>query len=138
MRIESLLVIEVFSAISTLVDSDFFESRASSAPASCRAAAWVASAMTKQAERQLVRSVLRGGIVEFLWGCGERELSARTVDLALFVWSRGPNSRPVGETMSQRYNKLVALLEELFQLDQPDLDFGFYRVMHAKSAVVSP
>src|SRR5690606_13751793 len=29
------------------------------------------------------------------------------------------------------------LLQELFQLDQPDLDFGLYRVMHAKSAEVS-
>jgi adenine-specific DNA-methyltransferase len=28
-------------------------------------------------------------------------------------------------------------LQELFQLDQPDLDFGLYRVMHAKSAEVS-
>ena len=27
--------------------------------------------------------------------------------------------------------------EELFQLDQPDLDFGLYRIMHAKSAEVS-
>lgn len=39
--------------------------------------------------------------------------------------------------MNQRFDKLVALLKELFQLDQPDLDFGFYRVMHAKSAEVS-
>ena len=39
--------------------------------------------------------------------------------------------------MSQRYEKLKALLKELFQLDQPDLDFGLYRVMHAKSAEVS-
>lgn len=39
--------------------------------------------------------------------------------------------------MSQKYEKLKALLEELFQLDQPDLDFGLYRVMHAKSAEVS-
>lgn len=38
--------------------------------------------------------------------------------------------------MSERLNKLIALLKELFQLDQPDLDFGFYRVMHAKSAEV--
>ena len=29
--------------------------------------------------------------------------------------------------MSQRFAKLVTLLKELFQLDQPDLDFGFYR-----------
>ena len=39
--------------------------------------------------------------------------------------------------MNQRYEKLKALLMELFQLDQPDLDFGFYRVMHAKSAEVT-
>lgn len=39
--------------------------------------------------------------------------------------------------MSQRFEKLVALLKELFQLDQPDLDFGFYRIMHAKSTEVS-
>ena len=39
--------------------------------------------------------------------------------------------------MSQKYEKLKALLKELFQLDQPDLDFGIYRVMHAKSAEVS-
>lgn len=34
--------------------------------------------------------------------------------------------------MSQKYEKLKTLLKELFQLDQPDLDFGFYRVMHAE------
>ena len=28
-------------------------------------------------------------------------------------------------------------LEELFQLDQPDLDFGFYRIMHAKAGQVT-
>ena len=39
--------------------------------------------------------------------------------------------------MSQKYDKLKALLKELFQLDQPDLDFGLYRIMHAKSAEVS-
>ena len=39
--------------------------------------------------------------------------------------------------MSYRYEKLKALLKELFQLDQPDLDFGLYRVIHAKSAEVS-
>ena len=39
--------------------------------------------------------------------------------------------------MSQKYEKLKTLLKELFQLDQPDLDFGIYRVMHAKSAEVS-
>jgi adenine-specific DNA-methyltransferase len=39
--------------------------------------------------------------------------------------------------MSQNYQKLKTLLMELFQLDQPDLDFGLYRIMHAKSAEVS-
>ena len=39
--------------------------------------------------------------------------------------------------MSQKYEKLKTLLKELFQLDQPDLDFGLYRVIHAKSAEVS-
>ena len=33
--------------------------------------------------------------------------------------------------------RLVSLLEELFQLDQPDLDFGFYKIMHAKAETVS-
>lgn len=32
--------------------------------------------------------------------------------------------------MSERYERLKALLMELFQLDPPDLNFGFYRVMH--------
>ena len=39
--------------------------------------------------------------------------------------------------MSQKYEKLKTLLKELFQLDKPDLDFGLYRVLHAKSAEVS-
>ena len=39
--------------------------------------------------------------------------------------------------MSQSFKKLVTLLKELFQLDRPDLDFGFYRIMHAKSAEVT-
>lgn len=34
-------------------------------------------------------------------------------------------------------NKLMGKLTELFQLDQPDLDFGFYRIMQAKSAQVT-
>lgn len=33
--------------------------------------------------------------------------------------------------------RLVELLRSLFQLDQAELDFGFYRVMHAKSAEVT-
>ncbi|MDO8692272.1 MAG: site-specific DNA-methyltransferase, partial [Dehalococcoidia bacterium] len=39
--------------------------------------------------------------------------------------------------MSQKFEKLLALLKELFQLDQPDLDFGLYRIMHAKSGEVT-
>jgi len=39
--------------------------------------------------------------------------------------------------MSQKYEKLKTLLKELIQLDQPDLDFGLYRIMHAKSAEVT-
>ncbi len=39
--------------------------------------------------------------------------------------------------MSAKYDKLKLLLKELFQLDQPDLDFGLYRIMHAKSAEVT-
>jgi adenine-specific DNA-methyltransferase len=33
--------------------------------------------------------------------------------------------------------KLITLLRELFQLDRPDLDFGIYRIMHAKSGEVT-
>jgi adenine-specific DNA-methyltransferase len=39
--------------------------------------------------------------------------------------------------MSQKFEKLKSLLKELFQLDQPDLDFGLYRIMHAKAAEVT-
>jgi len=39
--------------------------------------------------------------------------------------------------MSSNYEKLITLLKELFQLDQPDLDFGVYRIMHAKSAEIT-
>jgi hypothetical protein len=36
--------------------------------------------------------------------------------------------------MSQNYEKLRLLLKELFQLEQPDLDSGLHRIMHAKRA----
>ncbi len=39
--------------------------------------------------------------------------------------------------MSQPFQRLKAKLEELFQLDRPDLDFGVYRIMHARSAEIS-
>ncbi len=38
--------------------------------------------------------------------------------------------------MSAKYEKLKTLLRELFQLDQPDLDFGIYRIMHARSSEI--
>jgi len=39
--------------------------------------------------------------------------------------------------MSKQFEKLVGLLKELFQLDQPDLDFGLYRIMHTKADEIS-
>lgn len=35
--------------------------------------------------------------------------------------------------IEKQRNKLLNKLNELFQLDQPDLDFGFYRIMQAKA-----
>jgi adenine-specific DNA-methyltransferase len=35
------------------------------------------------------------------------------------------------------FDKLIRLLKELFQLDQPDLDFGLYRIMHARAGEIS-
>src|SRR5664280_590551 len=43
----------------------------------------------------------------------------------------------MGRAMNEKFEKLKTLLKELFQLDQPDLDFGLYRIMHAKSAEVT-
>lgn len=39
--------------------------------------------------------------------------------------------------MNAKHQKFIGLLKELFQLDQPDLDFGLYRIMHAKSDEVT-
>lgn len=39
--------------------------------------------------------------------------------------------------MSKKFDKLIKLLKELFQLDRPDLDFGLYRIMHSKSEEIS-
>jgi adenine-specific DNA-methyltransferase len=39
-------------------------------------------------------------------------------------------------TAEQLRSRLLKKLKELFQLDQPDLDFGFYRIMHAKARQV--
>ncbi len=40
-------------------------------------------------------------------------------------------------SIQQQREKLISLFKELFQLDQPDLDFGFYRIMHAKAKEVT-
>lgn len=39
--------------------------------------------------------------------------------------------------VEKQRDRLVTLLSDLFQLNQPDLDFGFYRIMHAKADRVS-
>lgn len=36
-----------------------------------------------------------------------------------------------------RFDRLVAKLRELFQLDQPELDFGIYRILHARSEEIT-
>jgi adenine-specific DNA-methyltransferase len=38
--------------------------------------------------------------------------------------------------MKQHKDKFVALLEELFELYQPELDFGLHRILHARSAQI--
>lgn len=37
----------------------------------------------------------------------------------------------------ERKDRFIKLLHELFQLDKPELDFGLYRIMHAKSDQLS-
>ncbi|MEI2635821.1 MAG: site-specific DNA-methyltransferase [Methylotenera sp.] len=37
---------------------------------------------------------------------------------------------------SKQKEKFINLLRELFQLNQPDLDFGLYRIMHAKAVEI--
>jgi adenine-specific DNA-methyltransferase len=39
--------------------------------------------------------------------------------------------------VEKQRQRLISLLKTLFQLDQPDLDFGFYRIMHAKASQVT-
>ncbi|MDB2568998.1 DNA methyltransferase [Candidatus Poseidonia alphae] len=39
--------------------------------------------------------------------------------------------------MSKKIEKLKTLLNELFRLDQPDLDFGIYRIMRARSEEIT-
>ena len=40
-------------------------------------------------------------------------------------------------TTQELRSRLIEKLKELFQLNQPDLDFGFYRIMHAKARQVT-
>ena len=40
-------------------------------------------------------------------------------------------------TSDAKKQKLITLLYELFQLDKPELDFGLYKIMHAKSKQIS-
>lgn len=40
-------------------------------------------------------------------------------------------------TTEQLRGRLIDKLKELFQLDQPDLDFGFYRIMHARAEQIT-
>lgn len=40
-------------------------------------------------------------------------------------------------SVEKQRERLITLLGDLFQLNQPDLDFGFYRIMHAKADRVS-
>ncbi|MDP1704915.1 MAG: DNA methyltransferase, partial [Sulfurimicrobium sp.] len=42
----------------------------------------------------------------------------------------------VENKMNEKKQRLLNLLREMFQLDQPDLDFGLYRIMHAKRGQV--
>jgi adenine-specific DNA-methyltransferase len=39
--------------------------------------------------------------------------------------------------MTQQFDRLEQLLRELFQLNEPELDFGLYRILHAKSGEVT-
>lgn len=38
--------------------------------------------------------------------------------------------------INEKKQRLLAQLREMFQIDQPDLDFGLYRIMHAKRGQV--
>lgn len=38
--------------------------------------------------------------------------------------------------LNEKKQRLLNVLKEMFQLDQPDLDFGLYRIMHAKRVQV--
>ena len=86
--------------------------------------------------------VKRDALIESL----EKRLAQRTETETLFtirwavVVSVGRNRirRAKDKTRDEpEIREAENLLKELFQLDQPDLDFGLYRIMHAKSAEVT-
>ena len=39
--------------------------------------------------------------------------------------------------MTAKFDELVAKLKEIFQLDKPELDFGIYRIMHARAKEIN-
>jgi len=39
--------------------------------------------------------------------------------------------------MTEKQQKLIEILQEMFQLNQSDLDFGIYRIMNAKADEIS-
>ncbi|MGI9256924.1 MAG: site-specific DNA-methyltransferase, partial [Salinispira sp.] len=60
---------------------------------------------------------------------------AGRIDADVAVLSR-PREKLTMPTIEKLRNKLAAKLTELFQLNRPELDFGFYRIMHAKAQQV--
>jgi len=39
--------------------------------------------------------------------------------------------------MTAKFNELVEKLKEIFQIDKPELDFGVYRILHARSKEIN-
>ena len=63
-------------------------------------------------------------------GSRNKSWSSRPATTEAIDQTEGPGLTAMGK----QFDKLAALLGTLFQLDQPDLDFGLYRIMHAKAA----
>ena len=56
---------------------------------------------------------------------------------AIRLPDEGSDQAPATSVTTPQFNQLIDLLNELFRLDQPDLDFGVYRIMHAKSTEIA-
>ena len=54
----------------------------------------------------------------------------------LMIDSTTDSARPAPEAAG-KFERLKALLREMFQLDRGDLDFGLYRIMNMKAAEVT-